>query len=205
MHCYSVLAETGRITGFLVAIQRVSMRPIRETKSQPRPMHGLLIASGRCARRKIYSQLRWTRPLPSGPWTCPPYPLRRRAVRRLAATERRLLRSSATRRMRSGACAPLRAGHILAPAPDRGSARAAPWRFRAPRLGGSAAPAHAAAARCSAASAPAPDRGSARAAPWRLRAPRLCGSAAPAHAAAASVSAQKRGSPRGFSLPFDGS
>jgi hypothetical protein len=65
MHCYSVLAETGRITGFLVAIQRVSMRPIRETKSQPRPMRGLRIASGRCARRKIYSQLRWTRAYPS--------------------------------------------------------------------------------------------------------------------------------------------
>jgi hypothetical protein len=111
------------------------MRPIRETKSQPRPMRGLRIASGRCACRKIYCQLRWTRPLPSGPWTCPPAPRRLRAARCLAANERRLLCASAARRMRSGACAPLRAGHI----------RAAPRRLRAPRLGtcarrGSAAP-----------------------------------------------------------------
>ncbi len=165
MHCDSVLAETGRVTGFLVAIRRVSMRPIRETKSQHCPMRGLRIALVRCARRKIYSQLRWTRPLPSGPWTCPPYSLRLRSARRLAATERRLLRASAARRMRSGACAPLRAGHI----------RAAPWRLRAPRLGGSAAPAHAAAARCSAASAPALRLGafarSSSAAPPRLRTP----------------------------------
>jgi hypothetical protein len=105
MHCYSVLAETGRIMGFFAAIQRVSMRP---------PMRGLRIASGRCARRKIYSQLRWTRPLPSGPWTCPPYQLRLRAARRLAATERQLLRAPAALRMRSGACAPLRAGCLRA-------------------------------------------------------------------------------------------
>jgi hypothetical protein len=74
---------------------------------------------------KIYSRLRWTRPLASCPWTCPPAPRRLRAARRLAATERRRLRASAARRMCSGACAPLRATHI----------RAAPRRLRAPRLG----------------------------------------------------------------------
>jgi hypothetical protein len=45
MHCYSMLAETGRIMGFLAAIQLVSMWPIRETKSQPHPMCGLDLAS----------------------------------------------------------------------------------------------------------------------------------------------------------------
>ena len=127
MHCYCVLAETGRITGFLVAIQRVSMRPIRETKSQPRRMRGLRIASGRCARHKIYSQLRWTRPLPSGPWTCPSYPLRLRAARRLAAT-------------RGGSCVPRLLGACAAvPARLFDQVIFAPPRRiadpRAPRLG----------------------------------------------------------------------
>jgi hypothetical protein len=92
---------------------------------------------------------------------------------------------------RRGSAAPPRLRTLLprVAAPDRGSARAAPWRVRAPRLGGSAAPAHAAAARCSTASAPTPDRGSARAAPWRVRAPRLGGAATPAHAAAARCNA----------------
>ena len=36
----------------------------------------------------IHSQLRWTRPLASDPWTCPPFSWRlRAAARRLAATE----------------------------------------------------------------------------------------------------------------------
>jgi hypothetical protein len=74
---------------------------------------------------KIYSRLRWTRQLASGPWTCPPAPRRLRAARRLVVTRRRCLRASAARRMCSGACAPLRAGHI----------RAAPRCLRAPRLG----------------------------------------------------------------------
>jgi hypothetical protein len=39
---------------------------------------------------KIYSQLCWTRPLASGPWTCPPAPRRLCAARRLAASERRI-------------------------------------------------------------------------------------------------------------------
>jgi hypothetical protein len=81
-----------------------------------------------------------TRPLASGPWTCPTTPRRLHAARRQAATERRRLRASAARRMRSDACAPLRACHI----------RAAARRLRPPRLGGSAAPAQAAAARCGA-------------------------------------------------------
>ena len=44
LHCNRMLAETGRATGFLAAIPQFSMRPIRETKSQPHPMRGLAMA-----------------------------------------------------------------------------------------------------------------------------------------------------------------
>ena len=38
LNCNGVLAETGCSKGFLAANQKFSMRPIRETKSQPQCM-----------------------------------------------------------------------------------------------------------------------------------------------------------------------
>jgi hypothetical protein len=146
MHCYSVLAETGRITGFLAAIRRVSMRSIREAKSQPRPMRGLAVASAHHCALAARFTLNC-----AGLAHCQAAPGRAHRLR-CACAQR-----DVWRQLSGGYCVPWLLGACAtAPAPRAGNIRAASRRLRAPRPGGSAAPAHAAAACCSSASAPAP-------------------------------------------------
>ena len=108
--------------GFLAAIHWVLMRPIRETKSHSRLMRALAGASIRASlqtpcTQNMYGPMRSPQDLLSTALDLPtskrpldvPTVFAAPAHGATSATERRLLRASAARRMRSGVCAPLRA------------------------------------------------------------------------------------------------